>query len=836
MDVHLLGPIEAYLDGRPIALGAPKQRAVLAMLALQVGHPVSVDRLAEGLWGERCPPSAAKMVQLYVSQLRRLVAGNGAEILTRGRGYELRLSDGDVDAVRFERLLEQARAREALALWRGDPLCDVADEPFAAAEIRRLEDLRLQAAERAIGSDLASGRHREVLGELEALLAAEPLHEGLQAQRMLALYRCGRQSEALNAYREARALLVEQIGVEPGRELRRLQHAILTQDPALDLPPLAAAPARPPPRRRGAAGPALAATTAVLVLTGSLAFAVIRLMRPDGLARIDPDHVGVIDGGDPRITNQYPVGHGASAVVAGGGSVWVANTLDGTVSRIDSRRQLVTIDVGGAPAGLTFGAGSLWVADGEGHRVAQVDPATNTVVQHLDAGNAPRAVVTADGALWSVSGVDRAVRRIALGRTLASRSIHTGSTPSAIAAGAGAVWVASDEAGTVTRIDARSGTIVRPIAVGRGPSAVAWGEGAVWVINRDDGTLARIDPATNAVSWSLPVGRDPTAVAAGDGAVWVAHGDTRTLSRVDPRAPRVLDTLRIGSSPSAIAIANGGVWTAAVAPQSSHRGDTLRVRYPADRPYAVPVDWLHPLGASWETTQITSLAYDGLVGYRRIAGIAGGTLVGALATDVPAPSRDGLTYRFTLRPGLRYSDGTPVRPRDFRASIRRMLLRKGSDVPPYYAGIIGASRCADQPRRCDLSAGIETDEGARTITIHLARADSDFLHKLTSPLAYVVPADSPVGAAGRGLPPGTGPYRVAAWDMRSGGRLVRNPYFRPRPAQSRPAGFADRIEIRFDPDVDIEAAIAEVARRHHRPAAARRAVRQLRRRRAREAR
>src|SRR4051812_34598649 len=150
MNVHLLGPIEVRLDGRPIPLGAPKQRAVLAMLALQVGRTVSADRLAEGLWGEQPPPSAAKMVQLYVSQLRRLVAGNGAEILTRGRGYELRLSDGEADAVRFERPLEQARAREALALWRSEPLSDVAGEPFAAAEIRRLEDLRLQAAELAI--------------------------------------------------------------------------------------------------------------------------------------------------------------------------------------------------------------------------------------------------------------------------------------------------------------------------------------------------------------------------------------------------------------------------------------------------------------------------------------------------------------------------------------------------------------------------------------------------------------------------------------------------------------------------------------------------------------
>src|SRR3954454_23534924 len=167
MDVHLLRPVEARLDGWPIALGAPKQRAVLAMLALQVGRTVSVDRLAEGLWGERPPPSAAKMVQLYVSQLRRLVAGTGAEIVTRGRGYELRLADGEVDAVSFERLLQQARPREALALWRGEPLCDVVDAPFAAAEVRRLEALRLRAAEMAIDTDLAAGRQHAVLAEVE---------------------------------------------------------------------------------------------------------------------------------------------------------------------------------------------------------------------------------------------------------------------------------------------------------------------------------------------------------------------------------------------------------------------------------------------------------------------------------------------------------------------------------------------------------------------------------------------------------------------------------------------------------------------------------------------
>ena len=204
MDVRLLGPLEVRLGDGPVELGPRKQRAVLAMLALEVGRTVSADRLAEGLWGEEPPPSAPKMVQLYVSHLRRVLGGNGC-IATRGRGYELQLPGDDVDAVRFERLLEESRAREALALWRGDALADVADEPFAAAEIRRLDALRQRAAEVAIDADMEAGRHAEVIGELEGLVAAQPLREHLHAQYMLALYRSGRQSEALAAYRSARA-------------------------------------------------------------------------------------------------------------------------------------------------------------------------------------------------------------------------------------------------------------------------------------------------------------------------------------------------------------------------------------------------------------------------------------------------------------------------------------------------------------------------------------------------------------------------------------------------------------------------------------------------------
>jgi len=401
MDVHLLGPIEASLDGRPIALGPGKQRAVLAMLALECGRTVSADRLAEGLWGERAPPSAPKMIQLYVSHLRRLLGGDGAEILTRGRGYELRMADGAVDVLRFEQLLEKARPREALALWRGEALADVADEPFAAAEIRRLDELRVRAAEQAIEADLEAGLHGAVIGELDALVAAHPLREKLHAQRMLALYRSGRQSEALEAYAGARSGLVDQIGVEPGPELRRLQEAVLAQDPALELaaPPDSAeppAPARPPPRRAAQ----FLAVAALLFLAGLTAFGVSRVLEPDRLARIDENHVGLIDPGDGRITEQFPVGREPGAMVAGAGSLWVANTQNGTVSRIDrDPDQVVPIDVRGEPTGLAFGAGSLWVADGEAGRLAQVDPGSNRVVDHVDVGNSARAVAAAFGAL-----------------------------------------------------------------------------------------------------------------------------------------------------------------------------------------------------------------------------------------------------------------------------------------------------------------------------------------------------------------------------------------------------------------------------------------------------
>jgi DNA-binding SARP family transcriptional activator len=235
-------------DGRPVVLRSPKDRALLVLLLLHRGEVVSAERLIDGVWGEHPPPTAAKSLQVRVSRLRKAL-GHG-RIVTRGGGYVLEVQPGEVDAERFERAApegqrllaagEPVRAagalRDALALWRGPPLGDVGYEAFAAGEVARLEELRLAAIEDLVDPDLDRGRHAALVAELDALVREHPLRERMRGQLMLALYRCGRQAEALERYRQGRHTLVEELGLEPGRELRELEQAILRQDPELDGP------------------------------------------------------------------------------------------------------------------------------------------------------------------------------------------------------------------------------------------------------------------------------------------------------------------------------------------------------------------------------------------------------------------------------------------------------------------------------------------------------------------------------------------------------------------------------------------------------------------------
>jgi predicted ATPase/DNA-binding SARP family transcriptional activator len=259
MEYRILGPLELVDGGRPVTLSARKQRALLLCLLLRANEAVSTDGLIDALWGEDAPSSAAKLVQVYVSQLRRSLGAGAIE--TCPPGYLIRVAPEQVDAARFERLLAEGRAamaaanatlaaslfRRALALWRGPALEAIDDADFAAAEAGRLEELRLASLEERLGADLALGRHAEVLAELTALVAEHPLRERLRGQLMLALYRCGRQADALQAYRDAVRALRDELGLDPGVELRDLEHAILNQDPSLDAPVATHAPNVPIP-------------------------------------------------------------------------------------------------------------------------------------------------------------------------------------------------------------------------------------------------------------------------------------------------------------------------------------------------------------------------------------------------------------------------------------------------------------------------------------------------------------------------------------------------------------------------------------------------------------
>ncbi len=248
MQFRILGPLEVAERDVTRPLGGVKQRAVLAILLLHRGEVLSGERLIEELWGEHAPATAAKVLQAYISRLRKTIGGD--VLLTRGRGYVLSPAAGEVDLDEFERLAAEGRAalaggdaasaaarlREALGLWRGPPLSDFTYEAFAQGEIARLEEARVAALEARIDADLALGRHDRLVPELEFLAREHPLRERLCAQRMLALYRAGRQAEALQAYRDSRQILIGQLGIEPGRELRVLHQAIVEQDQRLDLP------------------------------------------------------------------------------------------------------------------------------------------------------------------------------------------------------------------------------------------------------------------------------------------------------------------------------------------------------------------------------------------------------------------------------------------------------------------------------------------------------------------------------------------------------------------------------------------------------------------------
>jgi YVTN family beta-propeller protein len=565
MEFRILGPLEVVDEGRSLRLGSGRQLALVAVLLLHANEAVSVDRLVDELWGDSPPPTAAKIVRNYVSLLRREL---GDRLVTQPPGYLLRVEDGELDSVELEQAVgsgDAERTRGALLLWRGPPLAQFEYEPFAQSEIARLEELRLAAIERRVDEDLALGRHADVLPELESLVQRHPLRERLRAQLMLALYRSGRQADALEAYRAGRRAL-DELGIEPGADLRELERKILNQDESLGAPP-APEPDRSRARRRRSA--VLAGAAAALAVVSTAGFLLTR-NSAEGLSGVPANHVGVIDPETDAVVSAIPVGIRPGPMSSGDGSVWVGNLDDRNVTRIDARRRVPvkTVSLGDrTPTGLAFSPRSLWVAHGPRGELSRVEPqfgrlAKTVAVTSRQAASADGSVAVDDDRLWAAYA-DSTLARIDRGTMRVSGSVITGAIPAGVVAAAGAIWVVNSADATVQRFDPftfEEGP-VDSISVGTRPSSISFGEGALWVTNRGDDSVTRISPDTGA-TFDIPVGDEPVAAAAGAGGVWVANSGDGTVSRIDPGDNEVIRTFRLGGTPAGVALADAVVWVA----------------------------------------------------------------------------------------------------------------------------------------------------------------------------------------------------------------------------------------------------------------------------------
>jgi DNA-binding SARP family transcriptional activator/streptogramin lyase len=592
MRFRILGPLDLANGAGPVSLDAPKQRALLGVLLLHPNEAVSSERLIDELWGERPPATAAKILQTYVSQLRRLVGAD--TIATRPPGYLLRIDEEGLDATQFRRLAAEGRRlaasggherastryREALALWRGPPLADVFFESFARNEVERLEEERISVVIDLIDCELTLGRHEEVVHELETLVRQYPLRERLRAQLMLALYRSGRQADALSVYRDGRRTLVDELGLEPGRELQELEKAILIHDRCLDAatPPARAPARRLRPRRALRWRAAALVATIGLALALALAFGLSAHQQPS--QRLEANSVGLIDAKSSRVTSSFPVGRAPSALTVADNSVWVANYRDATVTRIDrATGHSVTIPVGGHPTGIAAVRNTVWVWTLEGLLVP-IDPRYDSAGKALsfasEIGGArgsevgPQTlggrIAAGAGFLWIAAPPTTVIRADTANARNALPIVPDEGVQGAISYHDGQVWVAG--AYEVFPITAATGIPGTGASVGV-VRDLAFGAGSLWVVSGGPAhvggvsqALRRLDPHTGLVQATIPVGSDPVAVAIAGGSVWVAARTDGKIERVDPKTNRVVKTIAVGAKPIALAPEDDGVWAA----------------------------------------------------------------------------------------------------------------------------------------------------------------------------------------------------------------------------------------------------------------------------------
>jgi YVTN family beta-propeller protein len=795
------------------------------MLLLEANRPVPKHRLMDGVWGNRAPSTAEETLDTYIYRLRRLL---GPDRLHRHpAGYVLRVGPGELDLSTFEELVafaQQLRPTdpaaaasslgEALGLWRGPPLADLRYEPFAPDAIDSLEERRLAALEQRTEAQLAMGLGPGLVPELEKLVRDHPDRERVVAQLVIALYRAGRQSDALAAMQACRRHLALELGLEPGPELRQLEQRILQHDEAL-APGPSSAPPRPPSRAVPVSGPRpgrqpwMVAGPAAVITAVALVVTLLSLPGHRAALAVTSDANLLVfianRSGHPTERAQLPAQPGAMAVA--GGDVWVASPSAGAVLEVDQEQGTVVdrIPVEGEPGSLVSGGGALWVSSTLGATVDRIDPATATVTwttQLAESGSV--AMAYGEGGLWVAGSTDQIILKLSPLTGSVLRSFSLDVHPTSIAIGDGLLWVAAYDAGTVEGIDPSTGQTLGTVAVGNGPSAISFNGGDLWVANNLDSTVSLVDAATFSVVSTIAVGSGPAALLANDGAIWVANQYSGTVSRISPQHFAVVGTVDVGNNPVAVAPGLGGVWVAASAVVGDDRGGTLVLVSTQGFNTVDPAMYGGMTPLSFQR-----LAYDTLVTYEPAPGPDGLRLVPDLALQVPVPTDGGRTYSFRLRPGIRYSNGALVKASDFRYALER-LFTLGSPGADFVIGLVGAVACQAHPANCNLAEGVATNDESGLVVFHLTAPDPDFLEKLT-PIAYTapVPPGTPDHDMGLTPVPGTGPYRIARATPREV-VFERNPYFREWSHAAQPEGNPDEIIWRILPsEQDVEREIVQ---------------------------
>ena len=741
---------------------------------------------------------------------------------------------------------------DALALWRGEGPPDIGDDPVASTEVLRLGELRASAVDELVRIRLALGDADGVIPELRRVLGESPYRERLWTDLVLVLARTGRRAEALRAYRDAEQALRLELDVEPGAELLELARRIREGDspvpsaaaieitavmapsehaamkPRVDgsLPAPAPAtgpreeraavsvgdsPPHDPDARSGRARPrratVLRSAAAVVLSVAVLAVGITVAPRvlpasptipvatggPASTTAVEPSSVPIVAdsvawmGPAGSVIAASPVGALPDGIAVGAGSVWVANTTDGTVTRLGrtTNRVSQTIRVGADPTSIAFAFGAVWVTDSGDRTVSRIDPITNAVVATVTVGIAPAGVASDGRWVWVTNRLAGTLSRIDPSSD-AVATYPVAQTPLGIAADAGAVWVADFESGVLVRVDPATGAVVGRIHVGNGPAYVAATGGSVWVTNSRDGTVSRVDEATGIVRAVVPVGQDPGAIALDQAALWVPIGAPAGLVRIDMQT-NTAEHYPLASSPRSVALDGSRPVFTVRAAAGNHRGGTLRVVSTTDDFPNSP----DPAFAEFNAVSLVMLTNDGLLGFERVGGPDGLTVVPDLAEAMPTSPDGGLTYRFQLRPGIEYSTGQPVRATDVIRSIERAALAPFGGIS--FANLVGVGSCTSGS--CDLSRAIVADDRTGTVTFHLRRPDPNFLAALAWPTASIVPADTPLSESPAALP-ATGPYMFERFSPSSGIRLVRNPRFVAWSSEAQPDGYPDAIEWR----------------------------------------